>query len=88
MQWVGESSCGRLALVPTPAGHVASPDPAPAVCWFYARGGPGGLEEVPDPRGGSEASAVGAELPFLMDTWRHQTVPQVVNGSAAAGLVR
>ena len=38
--------------------------------------------------GGSEASAVSSELPFLRDTWRLRTRPQTGNGSGAAGLVR
>ena len=39
-------------------------------------------------RGGSEASAVDMELPFLRDTWRLRTHPQAGNGSGAVGLVR
>jgi len=38
--------------------------------------GPDGRGEVPDPYGGSEPSAVGAELPLLRDTWRHRTRSQ------------
>ena len=38
--------------------------------------------------GGSEASAVSSELPFLRDTWRLRTHPQAGNGSGAVGLVR
>ena len=39
-------------------------------------GGPDGRGEVPDLYGGSEPSAVGAELPFLRDTWRRRTHSQ------------
>ena len=46
------------------------------------------MQEVPDPYGGSEASAVDMELPFLRDTWRLRTHPQAGNGSEAVGLVR
>ena len=73
MWWVGESSSGRLAPAPAPAGHVAPPDPAPAVYWFYA---------------GSETSAVGAELPLLRDTWRLRTRPRAGSGFGAVGPVR
>ena len=38
--------------------------------------------------GGSEASTVSSELPFLRDTWRLRTHPQAGNGSGAVGLVR
>ena len=48
----------------------------------------GWTQEVPDPYGGSEASAVDMELPFLRDTWRLRTHPQAGNGSGAVGLVR
>ena len=48
MQWVSESSSGRLAPTPAPAGHVAPPDP-PAVCWFYARGRTGHTRGGPEP---------------------------------------
>jgi len=48
----------------------------------------GWTQEVPDPYGGSEASAVSSELPFLRDTWRLRTHPQAGNGSGAVGLVR
>ena len=51
-------------------------------------GGLDGREEVPDPYGGSEISAVGSELPFLRDTWHLRTRPQAGNGSEAIGLVR
>ena len=45
-------------------------------------------QEVPDPYGGgSEASAVSSELPFLRDTWRLRTHSQAGNGSGAVGLV-
>ena len=81
MQWVGESSSGRLALEPVPPGHVAAPDPTQC-------GRSGWTQEVPDPHGGSEASAVDMELPFLRDTWRLRTHPQAGNGSGAVGLVR
>ena len=37
--------------------------------------------------GGSEASAVGMELPFLRGTWRLRTHPQAENRSGAIGLV-
>ena len=46
------------------------------------------MQEVPDPYGRSEASAVVMELPFLRDTWRLRTHPQAGNGSGAVGLVR
>ena len=46
------------------------------------------MREVPDPYGGSEASAVNIELPFLRGTWHLRTHPQVGNGSGAVGLVR
>ena len=47
------------------------------------------MQEVPDPYGGgSEASAVDMELPFLRDTWRLRTHPQAGNGSGAVGLMR
>ena len=46
------------------------------------------MQEVPDPYGGSEASAVNMELPFLRGTWRLRTHPQAGNGSGAVGLVR
>ena len=46
------------------------------------------MQEVPDPYGGSEASAVDTELPFLRGTWRLRTHPQTENGSGAIGLVR
>src|SRR6185369_2879529 len=39
-------------------------------------GGPDGRGEVSDPYVGSEASAVGAELPLLRNTWRHRTRPR------------
>ena len=39
-------------------------------------GGPDRRGEVPDPYGGFESSAVGAELPFLKDTWHHRTRSQ------------
>ena len=42
------------------------------------------MQEVPDPYGGSEASAVSSELPFLRDTWRLRTRPQAGNGSGAS----
>ena len=48
----------------------------------------GWTQELPDPYGGSEASAVDMELPFLRDTWRLRTHPQAGNGSGAVGLVR
>ena len=48
----------------------------------------GWTQEVPDPYGGSVASAVDMELPFLRDTWRLRTHPQAGNGSGAVGLVR
>src|SRR6185295_20205420 len=73
MRWVGEPSSGRLAPALAPAGHVAPPDPAPAVYWFYARGRSGRTRGGPGPLWGSAPSAVGAELPLLRDTWRHQT---------------
>jgi hypothetical protein len=38
--------------------------------------------------GGSEASAVSSELPFLRDTWCLRTHPQAGNGSGAVGPVR
>ena len=46
------------------------------------------MQEVPDPYGRSEASAVDMELPFLRDTWRLRTHPQAGNGTGAVGLVR
>jgi len=49
---------------------------------------PSGLMAVPDPYGGSEASAVDMELPFLRDTRRLRTHPQAGNRSGAVGLVR
>ena len=89
MRWVGEPSSGRLAPEPVsaPAGHVAAPDP-PSGMLVLPRGRSGWTQEVPDPYGGSEASAVSSELPFLRDTWRLQTHPQAGNGSGAVGLVR
>ena len=45
-------------------------------------GGPGPLWV------GSGPSAVGSELPFLRDTWRHQTRLRVGSGSGAVGPVR
>ena len=81
MQWVGESSSGRLALKPMPPGHVAAPDlHAVWEIWMDA-GGPGHLW-------GSEASAVNMELPFLRGTWRLRTHPRAGNRSGAIGLVR
>ena len=53
---------------------------------WYGRSG--WTQEVPDPYGGSEASAVSSELPFLRDTWRLRIRPQAGNGSEAVGLVR
>ena len=38
--------------------------------------------------GGSEASVVSSELPFLRDMWRLRTNPQAGNGSGNVGLVR
>ena len=81
MQWASESSSARLTLAPAPPGHVAAPDPMQC-------GRSGWTQEVPDPYGGSEASAVDMELPFLRDTWRLRTHPQAGNGSGAVGLVR
>ena len=77
MRWVGESSSGRLGHEPTsvPLGHVAAPDPRT-------------VREVRDPYGGSKASAVDTELPFLWGTWRLRTHPQAGNRSGAIGLVR
>ena len=49
---------------------------------------PGWSQEVPDPYGGSEVSAVSSELSFLRDTWRLRTHPQAGNGFGAFGLVR
>ena len=85
MRWVGESSSGRLAHEPTPVppGHVAVPDPH-----AVKGGGSGRTQEVPDPYGGSEASADGMELPFLRGTWRLRNHPQAENRSGAIGLVR
>ena len=57
--------------------------PDPTQC-----GRSGWTQEVPDPYGVSEASAVDIELPFLRDTWRLRTHPQAGNGSGAVGLVR
>ena len=51
-------------------------------------GGPDGRGEVPYPYGGSEPSAVGAELPLLKDTWCHRTRPRAGSGSGAVGPVR
>ena len=51
-------------------------------------GGPDGRGEVSDPYGGSEPSAVGAELPLLRDTWRLRTRPRAGSGSGAVGPVR
>ena len=82
MRWVGESPSGRLAHEPAPPGHVAVPDP------HAVKGGSGRTQEVPDPYGGSEASVVSSELPFIRDTWRLRTHPQAGNGSGAVGLVR
>ena len=82
MQLARESSSGRLALGPVPPGHVAAPDP------YAVKGGSGRVQEVPDPYGGSAASAVNMELPFLRGTWRLRTHPQAGNGSGAVGLVR
>ena len=45
-------------------------------------------QEVPDPYGGSEASAVDTELPFLRGTWRLRTHPRAGNRSGAIGQVR
>ena len=66
---------------PAPVGHVAAPDPPGGMLvlrawevWMDA-GGPGRMREVPDHYGGSEASAVGSELPLLRDTWRLRTRP-------------
>ena len=64
-----------------PPGHVAAPDPRTVR-------GVRTAQEVPDPYGGSEASAVSSELPFLRDTRRLRTHPQAGNGSGAVGLVR
>ena len=64
-----------------PSGHVAAPDPTQC-------GRSGWTQEVPDPYGGSAASAVDMELPFLRDTWRLRTHPQAGNGPGAVGLVR
>ena len=76
MQWVGESSSGRLALEPVPPGHVAAPDPHAVLEVWMDAGGPG-------PPRGSEASAVSSGLPFLRDSWRLWTHPQTGNGSGA-----
>ena len=46
------------------------------------------MQEVPDPYGGSEASAVNMGLPFLRGTWRLRTHPRAGNRSGAIGLVR
>ena len=46
---------------PVPPGHVAAPDPRTVR-------GVRAAQEVPDPYGGSEASAVSSEVPFLRDT--------------------
>ena len=46
------------------------------------------MQEVPDPYGGSEASAVDTELPFLRGTWRLRTHSRAGNRSGAIGLVR
>ena len=81
MQWARESSSGRLALEPALSGHVAAPDPTQC-------GRSGWTQEVPNPYGRSEASAVDMKLPFLRDTWRLRTHPQAGNGSGAVGLVR
>ena len=51
-------------------------------------GGPGRMREVPDHYGGSEALAVGSELPLLRDTWRHRTRLRAGSGSGAVGPVR
>ena len=80
MQWARESSSGRLALEPVTPGHVAAPDPMQC-------GRSGWTQEVPDPYGGSEASAVDMELPFFRGTWRLRTHPQAENRSGAIGLV-
>jgi len=61
MRWVGESPSGRLAHEPVPLGHVATPDPHAVWEVRMDAGDPG-------PSGGSEASAVSSELPFLRDT--------------------
>ena len=81
MQWARESSSARLALEPVPPGHVVAPDAHAVREVRMDAGGPGPLR-------GSEASAVGSELPFLRDTWRLRTHPQAGNGSGAVGLVR
>ena len=81
MRWVGEPSNRRLVPAPALVEHVAAPDP-PAVCLFYARGGGADGREGsrtvaggPGPLWGSEASAVGSELPLLRGTWRLRTRP-------------
>ena len=48
----------------------------------------GWTQEVPDPYGGSAASAVDMEFPFLRGTWRLRTYPQAETMSGASGLVR
>ena len=47
----------------------------------------GWTQEVPEPYGGSEASAIDMELPFFRGTWRLRTHPQAENRSGAIGLV-
>ena len=42
----------------------------------------------PGPLRGSVPSAVGSELSFLRDTWRHRTRPRAGSGSGAVGPVR
>ena len=81
MQWVGESSSGRLAPEPVPPGHVAAPDPYAVWEVRMVAAGPGPLQ-------GSEASAVDTELPFLRGTWRLRTHSRAGNRSGAIGLVR
>ena len=76
---------GSARLVSSPTRGGSGP---PAVCWFYARGRSGWTREVPDPYGGSEALAVGSELPLLRETWRLRTRPRAGSGSGAVGLVR
>ena len=39
------------------------------------------MQEVPDPYGGSAASVVDTELPFLRGTWRLRTHPRAGNRS-------
>ena len=89
MRWEGESSSGRLALEPAlraPGTRGGSGPPGGML--VLPRGRSGRTREVPDPYGGSGASAVsfGASLP--QGHVASPDLPQAVNGFGAVGLVR